>query len=191
MEDLEDKITEEQQRKKQAEEKLQAQNKLLIGIREGLDHITEKLFLGEATGVPQTRNSVELLAVCTDKMSKLMTRLSGINIFMKKLEMEEDQFTPVGLELPKVRSGKSIVARPLLNTYVILYLHRLFLICVNLFCYKVEVTAEDEGEVKGKAKEDVESGPEEEEVPTRGFLKRQANMIVDAKSRSKRGNRRK
>ncbi len=39
-------------------------------------------------------------------------------------------------------------------------------------------------------KEDVESGPEEEEVPTRGFLKRQANMIVDAKSRSKRGNRR-
>ena len=112
MEDLEDKITEEQQRKKQAEEKLQAQNKLLIGIREGLDHITEKLFLGEATGVPQTRNSVELLAVCTDKMSKLMTRLSGINIFMKKLEMEEDQFTPVGLELPKVRSGESIVARP-------------------------------------------------------------------------------
>ena len=112
MEDLEDKITEEQQRKKQAEEKLQAQNKLLIGIREGLDHITEKLFLGEATGVPQTRNSVELLAVCTDKMSKLMTRLSGINIFMKKLEMEEDQFTPVGLELPKVRSGDSIVTRP-------------------------------------------------------------------------------
>ena len=112
MEDLEDKITEEQQRKKQAEEKLQAQNKLLIGIREGLDHITEKLFLGEATGVPQTRNSVELLAVCTDKMSKLMTRLSGINIFMKKLEMEEDQFTPVGLELPKVRSGESIVTRP-------------------------------------------------------------------------------
>ena len=111
MEDLEDKITEEQQRKKQAEEKLQAQNKLLIGIREGLDHITEKLFLGEATGVPQTRNSVELLAVCTDKMSKLMTRLSGINIFMKKLEMEEDQFTPIGLELPKVRSDESIVTR--------------------------------------------------------------------------------
>ena len=39
-------------------------------------------------------------------------------------------------------------------------------------------------------KEDVESGPEEEEVPTRGYLKRQANLIVDAKSRSKRGNRR-
>ena len=56
---------------------------------------------------------------------------------------------------------------------------------------KVQIAAEEEGEVKGKGKEDVESGPEEEEVPTRGFLKRQANMIVDAKSRSKRGNRRK
>ena len=55
----------------------------------------------------------------------------------------------------------------------------------------MEVVHEDDGEVKGKAKEDVESGPEEEEVPTRGFLNRQANMIVDAKSRSKRGNRRK
>ena len=102
MEDLEEKITEEQQRKKSAEEKLQAQNKLLIGIREGLDHIVEKLFLGELSGVPQTRNSIELLSVCTDKMSKLMTRLAGINIFMKKMEMEEDQFTPVGLEIPKV-----------------------------------------------------------------------------------------
>lgn len=103
MEDLEEKITEEQERKKTAEEKLQAQNKLLIGIREGLDHIVEKLFLGEQTGVPQTRNSIELLSVCTEKMSKLMTKLSGINIFMKKLELEEEQFTPVGLELPKVR----------------------------------------------------------------------------------------
>ena len=82
---------------------MQAQNKLLIGIREGLDHITEKLFLGEATGIPPTRNSVELLSVCTDRMSKLMTRLSGINIYMKKMEMEDEQFIPVGLELPKVK----------------------------------------------------------------------------------------
>ncbi len=36
----------------------------------------------------------------------------------------------------------------------------------------------------------MDSGPEEEEVPTRGYLKRQANLIVDAKSRTKRGNRR-
>lgn len=41
-----------------------------------------------------------------------------------------------------------------------------------------------------KDKDDVDSGPDDEEVPTRGYLKRQANLIVDAKSRSKRANRR-
>ena len=122
MEDLEDKITEEQQRKKVAEEKLQAQNKLLIGIREGLDHITEKLFLGEALGVPQTRNSVELLSVCTDKMSKLMTRLSGINIFMKKMEMEEEAFIPIGLELPKVSHMQKLRKLAISRTYKLVFL---------------------------------------------------------------------
>ena len=43
MEDLEEKITEEQIRKKAAEEKLQSRNRLLVGIREGLDQLTEKL----------------------------------------------------------------------------------------------------------------------------------------------------
>ncbi len=43
MEDLEEKIAEEQDRKKAAEEKLQSRNKLLVGIREGLDRLTEKL----------------------------------------------------------------------------------------------------------------------------------------------------
>ena len=43
MEDLEDKIACEQERKKEAEESLQARNKLLVGIREGLDHLVETL----------------------------------------------------------------------------------------------------------------------------------------------------
>ena len=33
-----------------------------------------------------------------DKLSKLMIRLSGINLYMKKLEMEEEGFIPIGLE---------------------------------------------------------------------------------------------
>jgi hypothetical protein len=45
MEDLEDKIGIEQDRKKEAEEKLQARNKLLVGIREGLDHLVQTLVL--------------------------------------------------------------------------------------------------------------------------------------------------
>ena len=43
MEDLEDKITIEQDRKKDAEESLKARNKLLVGIREGLDHLVQTL----------------------------------------------------------------------------------------------------------------------------------------------------
>lgn len=43
MEDLEEKIADEQSRKKSAEEKLQSRNKLLVGIREGLDRLTDKL----------------------------------------------------------------------------------------------------------------------------------------------------
>ena len=43
MEDLEDKIGIEQDRKKEAEESLKARNKLLVGIREGLDHMVQTL----------------------------------------------------------------------------------------------------------------------------------------------------
>ena len=43
MEDLEEKISDEQIRKKTAEEKLQSRNKLLVGIRDGLDRLTDKL----------------------------------------------------------------------------------------------------------------------------------------------------
>ena len=43
MEDLEDKIGTEQERKREAEESLKARNKLLVGIREGLDHLVHTL----------------------------------------------------------------------------------------------------------------------------------------------------
>ena len=43
MEDLEDNIGIEQERKKAAEEKLASRNKLLVGIREGLDHLVQTL----------------------------------------------------------------------------------------------------------------------------------------------------
>ena len=46
MEDLEDKIGIEQDRKKEAEESLKARNKLLVGIREGLDHMVQTLVRG-------------------------------------------------------------------------------------------------------------------------------------------------
>ena len=40
-----------------------------------------------------------MLAIATDRQSKLMTRLSGINLFMKKMEMEDEGFVPIGLDM--------------------------------------------------------------------------------------------
>jgi len=91
---------------------------------------------------------MDLLKVAQERLTKLMESLQGVDLFAKKLEMDDEGFTPVGLDGPAA------------------------------------------AEEKDEKKDDVDSGPEEEEVPTRGYLKRQANLIVDAKSRSKRGNRR-
>ena len=112
------------------------------------------------------RNSMEQLSVAEGRLGLVMTRLLGVDIFNKKLEMDEERFVPEGLG------------------------------------YKTDLFEED----KEKKKDDMDSGPEEEEVmidnhmsemitntstqvPTRGYLKRQSNLILDAKSRSKRGGR--
>ena len=64
-----------------------------------MDHLIQTLYVNDASNIPGTRNSLELLHVSTDKLSKLMTRLSGINLFMKKMEMEEEGFVPIGLDM--------------------------------------------------------------------------------------------
>ena len=109
---------------------------------------------------------MEQLSVAEGRLGLVMTRLLGVDIFNKKLEMDEERFVPEGLG------------------------------------YKTDLFEED----KEKKKDDMDSGPEEEEVmidnhmsemitntstqvPTRGYLKRQSNLILDAKSRSKRGGR--
>ena len=107
---------------------------------------------------------MEQLSVAESKLANVMSRLFGVDVFAKKLEMDEERFVPEGLG------------------------------------YKTDLFEEEE-KVKAvfhssqcthdilQKKDDVESGPEEEEVPTRGYLKRQSNLILDAKSRSKRGGR--
>ena len=86
-----------QVRKKNADEKLQLLNKLLVGIKSGLETITHKLYAGDVISVPTTRNSMEQLSVAEDKLSKVMARLLGVDVFAKKLEMDEDRFVPEGL----------------------------------------------------------------------------------------------
>ena len=84
-------------RKKNADEKLQLLNKLLVGIKSGLETITHKLYAGDVVSVPATRNSMEQLSVAEDKLSKVMARLLGVDVFAKKMEMDEERFVPEGL----------------------------------------------------------------------------------------------
>ena len=110
---------------------------------------------------------MEQLSVAEDKLGKVMARLLGIDVFAKKLEMDEERFVPEGLG----------------------YKTDLFEEEEKVKYHQVEILRTINSKLFQQKKEDVESGPEEEEVPTRGYLKRQSNLILDAKSRSKRGGR--
>merc|ERR1711936_699360 len=72
LEDLEEDITDQQARKKTADEKLQLLNKLLVGIKSGLETVTTKLYAGEPAGCPPTRNSMEQLSVAEGKLGNVM-----------------------------------------------------------------------------------------------------------------------
>ena len=129
---------------------------------------------------PATRNSIELLGVSQEKLNDLMSKLKGIDLFVKKMEMEEEGFVPwagtLSEAIKREKGQEGLVEEDKESTAIIRLIYSCF------FTNEI-ITEEEQGE-------DVDSGPEDEEVPTRGYLKRQANLIVDAKSRSKRGNRR-
>merc|ERR1711936_564295 len=72
LEELEEDITDQQARKKTADEKLQLLNKLLVGIKSGLETVTTKLYAGEPAGCPPTRNSMEQLSVAEGKLGNVM-----------------------------------------------------------------------------------------------------------------------
>ena len=107
---------------------------------------------------------MEQLSVAEGKLANVMSRLLGVDVFAKKLEMDEERFVPEGLGYKTdLFEEEEKVNRFIRSSHYCKYVLQ--------------------------KKDDVESGPEEEEVPTRGYLKRQSNLILDAKSRSKRGGR--
>ena len=55
------------------------------------------LFPGDIIPVPATRNSMEQLSVAEGKLANVMSRLLGVDVFAKKLEMDEERFVPEGL----------------------------------------------------------------------------------------------
>ena len=108
------------------------------------------------------------------RLKELMDDLDGVDLFIKKMDMEEENFVPTGFTEveQETQDGDEDSNK------------RLTQMIQRSFSPKCFFSEDD------NKKDDMDSGPDDEEVPTRGYLKRQANLIVDAKSRSKRGNRR-
>ncbi len=42
---------------------------------------------------------MELLQVSQARLDDLLKQLNGVDLFLKKMEMEEEEFVPVGLEM--------------------------------------------------------------------------------------------
>ena len=71
---------------------------------------------------------MEQLSVAEDKLSKVMARLLGVDIFAKKMEMDEERFVPEGLgyktdlfeEEEKVREVKILFLRIIFKYYYIM-----------------------------------------------------------------------
>lgn len=123
---------------------------------------------------PPTRNSIELLSVAQARLKELMDDLDGVDLFIKKMDMEEENFVPTGFTEVEQETQDGEEDSENLRGHEV----------VSRFEFSLCLSEDD------NKKDDMDSGPDDEEVPTRGYLKRQANLIVDAKSRSKRGNRR-
>jgi hypothetical protein len=56
-------------------------------------------FLLDDGPTPSTRNSIELLSVSHGRLATLMERVDGINMMTIKMEMEEEEFVPTGLDV--------------------------------------------------------------------------------------------
>ena len=62
-------------------------------------------FLFDETPAPATRNSIELLTFSRSRLTSLASRVGGVNMIAVKLQMEEDEFAPVGLDLGLAAAG--------------------------------------------------------------------------------------
>ena len=70
-------------------------------------------FLLDSEPLPATRNSIDLLKISQDKLSALMTKLRGVNLMAKRIEMEDEGFVPVGLETAAAAAAAAAAGGPL------------------------------------------------------------------------------
>ena len=66
-------------------------------------HTSFVCHVGDVANPPACRNSVEQLGLVEDRLGLLMGRLDTVNIWDKRQEMDDEQFSPVVSTAKKVK----------------------------------------------------------------------------------------
>ncbi|XP_071547949.1 outer dynein arm-docking complex subunit 3 [Panulirus ornatus] len=159
IEDLKKQVEEMESMQDKLSNRVDSTLKVLAGVRAGLEHVAEKLETSEMERPPRAESPLEYLVVlmsyCQQQAEELMEEVSSAQMEQKLAEMAEEEKENGGM----MTSPENIrVSFPGLG-----------------------------GTTKAAQQQAEEGGDsgEEEESLTRKFIKRQAQMIVEAKARKR------
>ncbi|XP_047496279.1 outer dynein arm-docking complex subunit 3-like [Penaeus chinensis] len=159
IEDLKKKVEEKEAMKEDLSGRLDGTLKILAGVRAGQEHIAEKLETAENERPPKAESPLQylvvLMAFCMDRARELMEEVRDAQIDQKLAEMVEEE-----------KDSGGMMTSP----------------------ENIRVAFPAAGATAKAAQQQVEEGGdsgEEEETLTRKFIKRQAQMIVEAKARKR------
>ncbi|XP_042884195.1 paramyosin-like [Penaeus japonicus] len=159
IEDLKKKVEEKEAMKEDLSGRLDGTLKILAGVRAGQEHIAEKLETAENERPPKAESPLQylvvLMAFCMDRARELMEEVRDAQIDQKLAEMVEEE-----------KDSGGMMTSP----------------------ENIRVAFPAAGATTKAAQQQVEEGGdsgEEEETLTRKFIKRQAQMIVEAKARKR------
>ncbi|XP_042218658.1 outer dynein arm-docking complex subunit 3-like [Homarus americanus] len=157
--DLKKEVHEKESMREDLSSRLDSTLKVLAGVRAGLEHVAEKLETAEHERPPRAESPLQYLLVlmsyCTDRAEELMEEVSSAQMEQKLAEMVEEEKDNGGM----MTSPENIRVS---------------------FPGSVATTKA----AQQQAEEGADSGEEEESL-TRKFIKRQAQMIVEAKARKR------
>ncbi|XP_053636855.1 outer dynein arm-docking complex subunit 3 [Cherax quadricarinatus] len=157
--ELKKEVEEKESTREDLSSRLDGTLKVLAGVRAGLEHVAEKLETSEQERPPRAESPLEYLLVlmeyCKERAQDLMEEVTPAQIEHKLAEMAEEE-----------KENGGMMTSP----------------------ENIRVSFPGSGATTKAAQQQVEEGGdsgEEEESLTRKFIKRQAQMIVEAKARKR------
>lgn len=160
LEEHENHLAKEENRRDDADEKLQRASRTLVQVKAGIEHLADKLHHLKANKghvpsaqIPPSSDEYVLdqLSTCEEKLLKLLEDLDGKDLSETLKQMEEEEYhASIEGKLPQYNTRVKLPTT-----------HRDF----------------DYGD------EDEDSGEDDVDVPTRAYIKKNAQNIIDAKTK--------